>query len=302
MRILLKGQKAQALERVLTLEGDEIVDENPDFVITSQLLKPEEDQYNCPVVGGDCIFPEVVLASLSLPFPVSVQSPLSFLVFKWFDLDWREQTLFGIPLKTLMNEDLGPKCENGMVCNFVSKGPLLKLFDNDKLKKLLRELNYLGFVSFGISLDEIPKIKFIQTGVPFNGFFNVMEATRGRTSDFITGEDPTLFESWTANLVLSVSPWPFREICGRVCIRGVSPIVEKHLYLFGVENYRKSYYTERTLIGIATAWSSSLKGATSRVLQTLRNIELKEKQFRTDQRFAALKVYDKLQEMKLLGE
>ncbi len=302
MRILLSGRKLEALRKHLLLEGDEIVEQKPDLVITDDLKN--RDHYDCPFVGGDSDFHPSILSDLEFSTPIKTTPGASKLVvFRWFDMGWHPQTILGIPLVTLFNEDLGPACETGMTCTTIGEGPLVELFENKKLEELLKtELRYLGFVviTLGITEDGL-ELQSIKTTVSFDGFFTIMEARQDKISSFINGESSRLWDSWSSSLRLSRFPWPLEVAPSRSFIKGISPLVEKHLWFYGMKSYNKSWYADESDLGLATAWSSDLKEVTRRCRRSLRHISLENKVFRTDQYLAVLKVLEMLRDLNLIS-
>jgi hypothetical protein len=290
MRVLLKGEY-EALKRNLIMEGDEVVDDYADLV-----LSPYYDDYqssSVKVVGGNFRFPDVVVEAMGY---VMQDEPEALIAFRWFDEEWwRDQIIVGFPLEFFMDGGLSIRQDTGMACRFVDSPSLRNLFENETLENTLRESRHCGFVTIGLTADLL--VKSIQTGVPNRGFFNALEGVQGKITDYIIGKESRLLESWTTNLLLTRYPFPFKQVSERVFIRNLTQDIEKHFWLFHGVGHRKSLYTDSTSIGVATSWSPTLSEACRRSIRTLRNIDIPNKQFRMDlvrvagERWGAVKDY-----------
>ena len=274
MRILLTG-KYVSLEKMLRLEGEEVVftkEDHPDVVIS---LPP-------------VVFPVQLYEAIDVvPYKTEIiggPSKPDVVISRWFNKGWSSQTLIGFPLTTLMNRDLSCLCEAGMAMNFTNEEVYTNLFAHPVLKETLENMKFKGFVSFSLYISDKAEITVseIRTGIPFNGFFNLLESLPGRLSQFLNGEDDILRESWTVNLLLSRYPYPHLQEDSQVYIEGISSELEKHLYLFECTRYKNTIHTETTQLGVATAWSQTLSESCRRVLRTLHNVQVQCKQFRTD--------------------
>ena len=292
MRVLLRG-KFRALKEVLAYEGDEPIlepkeFESPALVLTDDPLDRRAFGPPSVVVGGSSLFPFQTLPALGFSSPAS--SPMSCFVFRFFEggsASWRPQALLGLPIETLANDDLGPRCEAGLVCRYVDPGlDRLGFLWTPELEAVLREMSYCGFVSFGLFLpyDGLDvRLCSLQTGIPFNGIFNVLEGVKGRTVEFFTGESSWLQESWTVNLTLSRHPWPtVPPVPVRTFIKGLNREVLKHLRLFDTVSFRDSCYSDSLLLGCASAWALQFPEAIRRATRTLRSLDIEDKTFRTD--------------------
>lgn len=292
-----------SLKKMLELEGDQVTDTTPDILLTRDLLDKENHPSNCLVIGGDWYLPRDVLNALD----VEVDKTGRYLgtVSKWLDTTWSTQTILGVPLCSLMNEDLGPSCPSGYACRFVHDSRLDEYFDNPKLESLLKDLKYTGFVSFSFGVDKSNEVVVtrVETGIPNRGFFNILESTKDKLSSFLTQESPILMESWTISLLISRAPYPFKplDIQKAYVKNPLSRDVLKHLYFFNLESFKKTFSTTSLEVGIATSWANTLSEAGRRVLRTCRNLGLEEKQFRTDVVSYVSTRWHELQSLDLLG-
>lgn len=302
MKIKLNGPFSSALRYALVKEGNEVVEESPEMIITDTLLEPIK---GVAIVGGDYTFPLVVAESLGIPMAQSL--PVDFVVSRYYDHGWRDQTLVGVPLLTTMNCGLGSEAPNGVgfAARYIHDGPLLELFDNSKLDAVLSKMPYSGFVSFCGSLslgNGLFSVTKLSCGIPFYGLYSALEGASTRISDFFSGESPRLLESWTVGLIVTRSPWPFAEVSHRVFIDNLNESVRKHLWLPYITTYKKSAYTDYTFLGVSTSWAKSLGEAGRRVLRTLKNLSVDSKQHRTDLVSVVSQKWHLLQSRGLLGD
>ena len=301
MKIKLIGSDIKLLSKMLESEGDVIVDNGADLILSDTLFTP--GTHKCPVVGGNWILPRSV--SKTIGFECDPFLAMSIMVSKWFDTGWREQTVLSVPLNTLMRDDLGALAECGIASRYIHAGSLVKLFDNGLFEQILTGLNYCGWVTLSLSLTPESEDPFtmvsVECGFPNFGWLSVLEGARGKISSFFTGEDSLLRESWTSNLLLSKSPYPYNDKVEKYLISGLSSHVLKHFHLFSeVSNYRGKYFTENTRIGIATSWALSLSESSRRTLRPLKGITFGEKQYRDDLCSYVARVYHELETLSLI--
>jgi len=291
----------ESISRAVSLEGDEVLSsiENPELTITDSLALTSRPK----VFLGYSPLPKVTLDALGVEIEEekrgACSSCSSLWVSRWFDLGFREQTTLGIPLTSLMTQDLGPRCISGLGQRFIHSGPLFDLFDNESLKILLSKMSYNGLVTFELQLFEGQiSILNLSLGSKVPLIFNLLEGVKSKISDFLSGENSSLLESWTTSLVLSVAPWPRSEASfspsQRTFIKGLSPALDKHLWLWGVQRERKSVYSDLPLLGVSSAWAQTLTESNRRALRTLFALDIKEKQFRTDLASSVASVYHDL--------
>ncbi len=283
MKIKLIGSNSQLLKHTLVNEGDDLSSLNPEMVLTDTLLT--KGTHSCPVIGGDWTFPSNV--SKALGYDINDSLEVQFFVSKWFDLDWRSQTVLSIPLNTLMREGRGAECESGLASRYIHESPLVNLFNSKGLELSLNQLNYSGWVSISLNLlmgkDSPFSIVKVETGFPNYGWLSILEGVKSKASNWFSGEEESLRESWTTNLVFSRFPYPFTLNSKRCFVKGLNPQILKHFHLFPTTNtYKSSTFTESTLIGISTSWALTLSESSRRTIRPLRSIEVNQCQFRDD--------------------
>jgi len=280
MRIATNGWTMKCLGTVLEREGEDLSSDEPELILSDVPLSGAK----VPVIGGDYRFPSEITSAFG--YDVIDRVLPNAIVFSWFDRTFRHQILMGTPYAHLMNEGLGPVAETGMVSRFVSGENVERLFNNEHLLTTLKERNYIGFVSFGLhtsyNLDELYKVVYLCTGVPYYGMFNVLEGIPGRLIEYLTGDVEILQESWTCSQLLSRAPWPYQEEAERAYIEGLNPGVEKHFYWGDVHRHKRTLYTDSTRVGVSSSWATNLPEACRRVLRTLRNLKVPLAQYRTD--------------------
>lgn len=294
--IISSSEIVRAISRHLDLEGDEVVEDpgQADFCLTATPVIDKEKKYP-KIIGGHLDIPQQTLPALRY---ITSPGPEEFIVFKWFNGEWMDQTLIGIPLVGMMNGDLGKDLSAGLASRYIENDKIYGLFHREELEGMLREMNYTGFVSICVRMNNgSPLVVRLILGVPFCGMLNALEGVSGKLSSFLT--DPfnnPLLESWVAGIVLSRFPFPFQIETERVFINGLTPEVEKHFWTFNVGSFRKSFFTESTIIGYATSWSPMLNEANRRTLRTCKTIKVEFKQYRTDLAFMLSRKWAKLKE------
>jgi hypothetical protein len=262
MKIKLLGY--ETLKRPLTLEGHEIVTDGAEFSFD------ESKELEIPLSG---------VSLLDLPATKMDEDGELARCIRWFDGEWwSTQTLLGIPLLTMMNDNLGEARETGLVCKFVNSDKLNGLFSNAGLVSFLMKVKHRGFVT--ITLGQDLGVLSIKLGAGI-GLFNALEGFSGPILDLLLKGGP-LLESWSVSIVVSRYPYPLYEVATeRLYFKDGNP-AEKHLWFFGLEGFRFSFYTERTKVCVASAWARTLGDACNRVYRTCRELAIPKKQFRTD--------------------
>lgn len=280
----------QPLKSHLVLEGNEIVIDNPDMVITDD----STFKTNLPCVRGGDVLSGVVTQALG--FELSKYES-DYCLCRWFDkkLGWLDQVWVGIPIMGMMTNGMGAAVQSGMCGCFTRSVSARALFAQQELHDILQELGHSGWVTLRMSSQD-SKTSSIETGIPGTGLYNTLEGIPGTLSEVLTQpENYKYLESWSVSLVVSKFPWPLppaQHSPGRSQIRGLSD--EKHFWLTDHSRFRNSLYTQNNLIGVATGWSRTLSEANSRVVRTCRSLEIDEIQFRTDAGYVASTVMGKI--------
>jgi len=264
------------MDRNIVYEGDGVGESSPIVQVMDGTMSPLPD---IRTISSGFVFPLELVKEMGFDMCPQEYSGRKAVVFKWWDSGWKDKAFLGFPLEFLMNEDLGPKCPSGLMATVLNREDIENyFFNNEVLVETLRD--FIGFVSITLSIEGGIKVIAVETGIPYWGFFNMLEGIKTRISEFLCG-NIDFYDSWTASLLVSRFPYPFKYSNGSVFVEGLSQSVEKHFWT-GVSNHRKSYTTQSTIIGIATAWSSNLNEACRRCLRTAWNVSVKDKQFRTD--------------------
>lgn len=249
------------------------------------------------IVDGDAfgmMVPEVALRVAGIDVYPGAR-PTHFLT-RWFDeRSWAYQTMVGIPLVGLMNENLGPEVSMGCAMRFIDSIGLRSVFENQTLTEMLRKMSYRGFVT--MTYGE-PGVQSMQTGIPFGGIFAVMESVKGKVSEWLVNPG-RLLESWICALRLVRYPFPYTDRAQSTAVN-TNAEVDKHLWLEDVVQVRKVNYTESTSVGYVTGWHQMLGEAAWRVLRTVRNVGLEGKMYRTDLAQVATEVYSRLVQSNVL--
>lgn len=204
-----------------------------------------------------------------------ISAPTDFFVSRWFDGSWHPQEFVGVLVSGLMNENLGSEIPAGFGGVYKKVGDVWK----PGLANLLREMKVRNFVTLGLTRNL--EVTGFQTGIPFPGLFCMLEGFPCRLAEWF--EKPReLLESSIIAVTLSRYPFPHQGTSSKVNVEGLSPAVQRHFWMPYVNKHRKGYFTESTLIGVATGWAKTFGEANSRALTSCRAIEVPLKQFRTD--------------------
>jgi hypothetical protein len=276
MKVMLKGEETQSLRNKIISEGDEVVLSGGDFILQDVLSDTKE---LCPRVNGRYVLPDLILEAMGLSVALA---PVEFYVMKWFDSKWSDQTLVLMPLNTLMDKGLGPQCLTGWGCRYVHGSKIEEIFNKPLLIDYLKSSGHIGFVSIGLSSKSPEKIVNFFAGSPPFALCNVVEGCQGKISEFLTGELPILLESWTVGLAISLSPFPFKRKIPRVDVKGLTLEASKHLWPIGLRTYKKTCFSDDSLLCFATAWAKTLHDAAFRVLRTARGFNAPGLQYRQD--------------------
>ena len=175
----------------------------------------------------------------------------------------------------------------GLGARYVQDEPLHGVFSKGDLEEMLKELRYEGPVSVGAAAGEAGIVSISST-LPHWGLCNILEGTKGRIGEFLAYPfDNPLMESWTVSLLFSRFPYPAKVVEKTARIEGVDRGVENHFWFYpNVRVFKRTYTTEATKIGVASAWGDTLEEANSRAVSTCHVLGLPEKQFRTDGQYS----------------
>jgi hypothetical protein len=255
-------QMIAALTRKLRVEWDATKDEGQHFHIRDAIVEPE------------------FLTNMGIACELGNDQPEYWLTRVLTKSGWVDQTMIGLPVLGTMQYNLGPRVCVGSASRFIPYDA--PVFNNDKLVELLRNWGHIGPVSIIYNKDD--KIKWVQTGVPFYGWYELLTAVRGRLADWFNKPEQRLYEYWTVAILLSRFPFP---VTGQpelppVLIESLTPEIERWFWLFEHRMIRRALYSVRPTIGVAVNWSKSLREACSMALASCWAIRVEDKQFRTD--------------------
>lgn len=255
MKVRIQGY--EALRIPLELEGDTIVKKGEDLFLDE---------------GAEGPIPTVAANALGFTF---FEGEEAFTITKRYSSTWLHQIYISFPLPTLMNDDLGRKIEAGRVGRYIHNTQYEPLFS--MLSPLLTEMNYNGFISMRFNKEN--NLIEILFGAGLS-LYAILEGVRGKISDFFSVSEAVL-ESWSVSLVLSRYPYPFKDESDRLFLK-ISSDAKKHLWFFGLNSYRKSFYTDLTKICIVSSWATSANESARRVYRTCQDLVIPQKQYRTD--------------------
>ena len=252
-------------------EGDIVSTEDADFLLTDQIVSSTIPKV---VIGGE------MSTSMLEMLDIEKKRGVAF-VSKWFDRfdGWSDQMVVSIPIYGLMNEGMGADVLSGVALRFIDTSPLQVLFGNELLSETLKQQKHSGFVSIEI-LDDGTSCG-ISYGIPNGGNSVILEGCKQRLAEFFTCPE-RLMESWAVGLYITRYPFPSVENTERVHVEGLDRSMHKHFYAPFIQQYRNSFHTDNTMIGLCTSWDKRLIDANKRVLALCNKISVPFKQYRTD--------------------
>ena len=294
-----------AVRDQVVLEGDEL-DKSADLVIATELKKPQGETR----IGGDSPVPLAAVADLEGAVDFLEGEDSDFFTIRWYNEEFSPQNIVTFPIKGMMNEGLGLGVDTGSTTKFLSGAVFDVLYSSEGLREVVREFEYRGPVIAGWAF--LPgKICLTHIRLGLYPFLTIplFEGLTTKITDFLTGKNQLLKESSLVSILVSRYPFPFQEQTSDVIhVRNLTPPVLKHFWTYEMEFHRHSFYTDRTIIGMATAWGAlsaqdqgqrvmSLSEANRRALRTCRSLDVPNKQFRTDVDFRASFQWHQLEEI-----
>jgi hypothetical protein len=263
------GDVTSAVLYKINLEGDKIVQNRDCDVVIGK------SDGTKPYMSFECVeLAKVIVEALGVQ--VSSGKPDWFVSKRRNKGVWHDQTMIGVPLTTSMNQDLGIDMWSGCATRFIHESSYADWFKEPLVDEFFA--NHNGFVTYGMNDEGLTNVWF---GVPFWGMMNVLEGMKEKITDYICG-DSKLLESWCVSLAVSVHGYPEKKVVEAYHIGGVNPDLEKHFWPFQSKVIRKGLYSSSTMAGVVTAYHNYLNNAVSRAERTAWNLEIGNKQFRTD--------------------
>lgn len=202
-----------------------------------------------------------------------------------------EYTTVSIPLVGLMNDNLGAKVISGTATRGIKHDRFAPMLEDHKLRALLTELKYRGFVT--LMFDYHGNLRAKLLGLPWYGHYTISSLVKKRGCG--TGErikryverpmDCEFVEAWSVGVLLSCFPFPAVSHGTDPRLVSFNDDALKHFYpLFDV---RRGNETTSNVLGVAVGWSfegysSRLHKACEYVSKTCKNIWCPEVQYRTD--------------------
>jgi len=262
----------------LIRQGDTLVepDQGPDLILSDD---PLVHVPGVKSVGSGLKIPRIALEAAGL----DAQDRSGTITHQWsvwydWEVGFQGKPILVIPLIGIMDGDLGDDKEVGCVLRQMDAEGLEGMVENIVLAQVLESIKHRGFITFSFSFQVLYGV---ETGIPGHGMYGVLEGIQGKISSWLVEPEP-LLESWTSVLVVSRYPWPFKDKDKQAEV-GFTSDIERHFWLLGGERVSKVFLTERTLVGVVTAWHQDLQNACWRARRTAWNVGLEGKQFRLDQ-------------------
>lgn len=159
------------------------------------------------------------------------------------------------------------------------------------LMPVLRRVNHRGcFNIHALIAEEKASVKHINASFSHPLSLMLYENSRSSVSDILVrlfAEDskPIAFiDPWAAGVMVSVPPFPYDVASTETNLRGIQPANLKHLWLVDAKKDNGTWTTAglHGKIGYVTARGCSVSEATRRVYRTIRNLEIRDLQYRDD--------------------
>jgi hypothetical protein len=271
------------LKRHLELEGNRFVGiDEADIVLTSKTQDVIKiPKVSVPIVGGYTRYQSEALKMMGY-IPCSSGDTSGDLIFtRWYDFEreWHPQINVGIPLDRLMVGGLGPKIDVGYASRYIKES---SIFDRPGLNGLLEALRFRGWVSIEVDSSTGGIVQLYTWAHPI-GMYNILEGIPGSMSEwFMSPFGVRLTESWVVSVLISRYPFPHSLEGERVVLDGISTSTERHYWLYGPEEFKRSLSTTSTVLGIATGWDRFLARATEFMVDKLNQLNVPDIQYRTD--------------------
>lgn len=218
---------------------------------------------------------------------------INYYITGWFNGANYISIYTSLVYRRFMSGGQGPDVNfTGVVSNFwQGRNPKIRKTFLDPLEKVLRRANHRGpFHAHAIISDNSFWVKEISAS--FNSPLSLLlyENSKLSTSDIILrlfNEDSqpiTAIEQWATGILITVPPFPYEVESDPVALKGIQPANLKHMWLVDVMK-QDSQYSSCGLhgkLGYITARGSSVSEATKRVYRTIKNLNIRDLQYRND--------------------
>lgn len=195
--------------------------------------------------------------------------------------------------RRFMNDGVGPEVEcTGCIVKMVSPANKLIREGVGKMERLLKKVNYYGPLSLRCKVNEGGLF-----GVSLNVGFNydsvqaLLEIHKGNVTQLLHSIATSsngygeFSKDYATSVRLSLPPYPHGRVRDKVEIGGVNSENVKHLWWKGVKKNKSGSY--ESVVGDGNVVTVVARGryvdeCKSRVYRTIRNLDIKDVQYRTD--------------------
>jgi hypothetical protein len=195
----------------------------------------------------------------SLKYELSTKG-VEYLVSKFYGLKgWQAETLLSLPIVKLLPNGLGPDCINGCVSARHECKIFDTLFSNPFLDEFLKLSGHFGFVTFAMA--DLKPVG-LHLGVPFLGFYNVLQMTPGTLVERLVREPKCLPDTFQVTLLLTRHPYPSQLTAPKIFVK-IPQRAQAHFWPWakGEDFNGDSFQTRSTIIGAATSFHNKLEHA-----------------------------------------
>lgn len=217
---------------------------------------------------------------------------VNFYVTTWFNGAHFLVTYCSLVYHRFMSSGRGPEVRTtGVVSNFYQ--PTERVYKDilRPLEAVLRRTNHRGCCHVHLLVDGDS-----YTAKGLSASFNtplallLFENSRAATSDVLlrllneSSKPIQVLEQWAAALLITVPPYPYTIDAHSYELAGLQPPALKHLWLIDAKRDGSAFKTAKAhgKIGYVTARGSYLQEAVKRAYRTVRNLEVRDLQYRDD--------------------
>lgn len=261
------------LRRRFENEGETFVSRSDaDLTLTDNLTnkKPKGSS----VVGIGIEVPKVVLQSIgyNVVNGERKKDDIVYVLSKWFDNNFSDQTLISLPVFGRHNDNLGEDILSACGSRYMIEEHMSAMFDREELIEFLELSKHVGFVSM-----EFRNVEFVglHLGIPFLGIYNAFQGVYIDLATWLSNPQP-LLESWSLSLLVSTE----HSVEGtRV---PTNELLERRVWWL-TESHKKDFVHIRSReLAVVSGWGLSPRAAQQRVLDICRRLEIPGKLYRTD--------------------
>jgi len=210
----------------------------------------------------------------------------------WFNGDRYISVYNSLVYRRFMSGGAGPDLNCvGMLANFDTPTNRVSAEIMQPLERILKRVNHRGcFHVHGLVKDNQLSVSEVSAQFTHPLSYLLFENSNVSVSEVLlrlfneSSQPIKHLESWASGALLSVPPYPYDITHKPVELKGVQPANLKHLWLNDAQKINGQWYTAACngQIGFVTARGSTPEEAVRRMYRTVRNLEIRDLQYRND--------------------